>query len=111
MTPTASRSYELADLIKSIHPRSTIVFGGIHPTVLPEEVLSNNSVDLVVKGEAEPVIEQIIINHKNGAGFKDILSCSYRDNGKIVHNQRAPLIDINLFISIYFLKPFHILRY
>ncbi|MCK9614350.1 MAG: B12-binding domain-containing radical SAM protein [Candidatus Omnitrophica bacterium] len=104
MTPTASRGYELADLIKSTYPDSTIVFGGIHPTVLPEEVLSNKSIDLVVKGEAEPVIERIVINHKNGAGFKDIPSCSYRDGANFIHNPRAPLIDINVLPDI----PYHL---
>lgn len=104
MTPNVGRGYELSDLIKSVFPRSTIVFGGIHPTVMPEEVLSRKSVDLVVRGEAEPVIEQIIINHKKGAGFKDILSCSYRDNGGVVHKPTAPLIDINLLPDI----PYHL---
>ena len=95
MTPTISRAYELADLIKSVFPKSTVVFGGIHPTVMPEEVLSRESVDLVVSGEAEPIIEEIVVSHHSGKGFKDILSCSYNDNGKIIHNPRAPLIDIN----------------
>ncbi|MDP2922715.1 MAG: radical SAM protein [Candidatus Omnitrophota bacterium] len=104
MTPNISRGYELADQIKSVYPESTVVLGGIHPTVLPEEALSRPSVDLVVKGEAEPVIEQIVINHKKGIGFKDILSCSYKDNGKIIHNERAPLIDINFLPDI----PYHL---
>lgn len=104
MTPNVSRGYELADLIKSIHPGSTIVFGGIHPTVVPEEVLNRPSVDLVVRGEAEPVIEQIIVNHKKRSGFKDILSCSYKDNGKIVHKPMASLVDINLLPDI----PYHL---
>lgn len=104
MTPNISRGYELADLIKSVYPKSTVIFGGIHPTVLPEEVLSKPSVDLVVRGEAEPVIEQIVVNHSKGIGFKDILSCSYRDNGKVIHNRQAPLIEINLLPDI----PYHL---
>lgn len=95
MTPTIGRAYELADLIKSVFPKSTVVFGGIHPTVMPEEALNREAVDLVVSGEAEPIIEEIVVNHHSGKGFKDILSCSYWNNGKIVHNPRAPLIDIN----------------
>ncbi|MDD3374500.1 MAG: radical SAM protein [Candidatus Omnitrophica bacterium] len=103
LTPTISRGYKLANLIKSIFPESTIVFGGIHCTVLPEEVLGNPCVDLVVRGEGEPVIEQIVLHHRQGKNFKDILSCSYRSNGTIIHNPIAPLIDINSLPSI----PFH----
>ena len=104
MTPNISRGYELADLIKSVHPKSTVIFGGIHPTVVPEEVLNRPAVDLVVRGEAEPVIEEIVVNHKNGTDFKNILSCSYRDNGKVIHNEKAPLIDINFLPDI----PYHL---
>lgn len=104
MTPNVARGYKLADMIKSVLPKSTVIFGGIHPTVMPEEVLSKPSIDLVVRGEAEPVIEKIVINHKNGVGFKDIRSCSYRDNGKIMHNPPTPLIDINLLPDI----PYHL---
>jgi len=104
MTPNISRGYELADLIKSIFPKSTIIFGGIHPTVVPDEILGRPSIDLVVRGEAEPIIEEIIINHRSGIGFKNVLSCSYRDNGKVIHNEKAPLIDINLLPNI----PYHL---
>ena len=104
MTPNVGRGYELANLIKSAYPKSTIIFGGIHPTVAPDEVISKPSIDLVVRGEAEPVIEQIVTSHKKGFGFKDILSCSYKDSGKIVHKPMAPLIDINLLPDI----PYHL---
>src|SRR5208283_2651439 len=104
MTPNVSRGYKLADLIKSVFPKAIVMFGGIHPTVVPEEVLGKPSVDLVVRGEAESVIEEIVGNHKKGLGFKNILSCSYRDNGKMVHNDKAPLIDINLLPDI----PYHL---
>lgn len=104
MTPNVGRGYELSDMIKSVYPKSKIIFGGIHPTVAPEEVLSRPAIDLVVRGEAEPVIEQIINNHREGLGFRDILSCSYRDNGKVTHNPAAPLVDINLLPDI----PYHL---
>ena len=72
--------------------------------LLPNEVLGRLSIDLVVRGEAEPVIEEIINRHRDGAEFKDILSCSYRDNGNIVHKPIAPLIDINILPDV----PYHL---
>ncbi len=104
LTPTVSRGYQLADFLKSVFPESTIVFGGIHGTVLPEEVLSHPAVDLVVRGEGEPIIEEIICHHRQGKDFKDILSCSYRSGSSFIHNPLAPLIDINSLPSI----PYHL---
>lgn len=104
MTPNVARGYRLADTIKSIHPGSTMVFGGIHPTVMPEEALGRPSIDIVVRGEGELVMEQLVGNHRKGLGFKDLKSCSYKDNGRIVHNPPGPLIDINILPDI----PYHL---
>lgn len=104
MTPNISRGYRLADMIKSIFPKSTVVFGGIHPTVMPEEALSRHSIDLVIRGEGELAMERLVGNHKKGLDLKDTKSASYRDNGKFVHNPPAPLIDINLLPDI----PYHL---
>lgn len=103
LTPTAGRAYQLSGLIKSVFPSSTVILGGIHCTALPEEALAHSSVDLVVRGEGEPVIEEIVCRHHQGKDFTNIPSCSYRRNGGIVHNPVAPLIDIDSLPNI----PFH----
>ncbi len=49
MTPLATRSYEIADIFRSLH--IPVVLGGWHPSVLPEE--AKRHADAVVIGEAE----------------------------------------------------------
>jgi radical SAM superfamily enzyme YgiQ (UPF0313 family) len=49
MTATARRAYQLGDLFRA--RGSTVVMGGIHPTVLPQEAIAH--CDAVVIGEAE----------------------------------------------------------
>ncbi|MBT0663336.1 B12-binding domain-containing radical SAM protein [Geobacter pelophilus] len=51
MTHQAARAYEISDRFRS--QGKTVVLGGIHPTVLPEE--AGRHADAVVIGEAEPV--------------------------------------------------------
>jgi len=43
-----------------------IVFGGIHPTILPNEVLSNDCVDFVAIGESEHSFLELLDNLKEG---------------------------------------------
>ena len=43
----------LASMIKEDSPDTVICFGGSHATALPEDVLNNSCVDLVVRGEGE----------------------------------------------------------
>jgi radical SAM superfamily enzyme YgiQ (UPF0313 family) len=57
MTATANRGYQIADEIRRRSPGTTIVFGGVHATFLPEEALAHG--DIVVRGEGESVIESI----------------------------------------------------
>lgn len=58
-TPLIRNAVDISRLLKSEFPRMQIVIGGVHPTVLPEEVLAEPTVDLVVRGEGEETIREI----------------------------------------------------
>jgi radical SAM superfamily enzyme YgiQ (UPF0313 family) len=62
MTSNAPRAYQLAQEFKK--RGKTVVFGGVHPTILPEEALQYG--DSVVAGEAEGVWEQVLEDFQNG---------------------------------------------
>ncbi len=57
MTPTANRGYTLAGRLKTDAPGTTVVFGGVHASFMPEEAIQY--ADIVVRGEGETVIESI----------------------------------------------------
>jgi radical SAM superfamily enzyme YgiQ (UPF0313 family) len=50
LTVNSARAYDIARSVKRIDPEATVVLGGIHPTVLPEEALKSDGVDVVVSG-------------------------------------------------------------
>ncbi len=52
-TAYALEALATAAAIKASHPQSTIVMGGHHPTVMPEQVLASPAVDYVLRGEGE----------------------------------------------------------
>ena len=83
MTSNASRAYWLAREFKK--RGKTVVLGGVHPTLLPDEALPFG--DSVVIGEAEGVWAELLEDYKNGC-LK-----------KIYHNPRPDL-------SIYVPKDF-----
>jgi len=61
MTANISRAYELCREFKS--RGKTVVLGGVHPTILPDEVLEH--ADSVVVGEAEGVWETLLEDVQN----------------------------------------------
>ncbi|MGA2762683.1 MAG: radical SAM protein [Spirochaetia bacterium] len=62
MTATARRAYQLGDLFRA--RGTTVVMGGIHPTVLPQEAIAH--CDAVVIGEAEGCWGTLIEDLRHG---------------------------------------------
>lgn len=60
MTQTYVRARDLVQRLRKSLPQSEYVMGGIHPTVMPEFVLKDSGVDLVVAGEGEYALKEII---------------------------------------------------
>jgi anaerobic magnesium-protoporphyrin IX monomethyl ester cyclase len=70
-----------------------IVFGNVHPTFNAAEVLSEESVDYIVRGEGEwPLLELVeVLEGKRQA--KDVLGLGYKRDGVPQINSLRPLID------------------
>ena len=58
LTLNVNRAKELALKVREIFPKTKIVFGGIHPSLLPDDFI--DIADHVVVGEAETVICDVI---------------------------------------------------
>lgn len=93
MTANIGRAYRIASIVKNRYPGTTIVFGGIHPTVLPEEVLQNENIDVVVRGEGEITLDTLCSKILNAEDFRTLPGISFKDNGKIVHNPPGGVIE------------------
>lgn len=91
LTAGIGRAYQLAKMLKSRYPDSKIIFGGIHPTVLPEEVLKSGYVDIVVRREGEEILDSLYTLIKNRKDYLTVNGISFLNNRTIVHNPDAPL--------------------
>ncbi len=89
VTACISRSFEIARIIKNIFPAGKIILGGIHPTVLPDEVLEDSNVDFVVRREGEEILNELYDAVKNGNDYSKIKGISFKINGQIIHNEEA----------------------
>jgi len=92
-TSAYKAALNISRLSKKINPNVKIVFGGIHPTVLPEEVLQTKLVDIVVRGEGELTFLEVIKALEDGKPIRGILGASFvADDDSIVHNPDRELI-------------------
>ncbi len=96
LTAHVGRGYQIARMIKREFPNSVVVFGGLHPTSLPEEALLTGVVDYVVRGEGEAVMLALYRAIRGAGRPEDILGVSFIRDGVLHNNDEAPLIpDIN----------------
>ena len=65
-------AYELCDFIKSLHPEALCVLGGNHATSLPEQTLRESHFDLLVMGEGELTLTEILQTWREGGELKHI---------------------------------------
>lgn len=97
MTPTINSAINIARSIKEDRPDSTIIMGGCHVTLLPEETLTNvPEVDLIVRGEGEESILEVFKAIDTGSDMKNIKGITYRRNGRIRSTPlRSPISDLD----------------
>ena len=82
ITSTAPRAYTLADELKKAG--KTIIFGGPHPSFLPEEALEHGH--FVLRGEAENTIIALVKAIEKKAGLEKISGLSFKVADHIFHN-------------------------
>lgn len=67
----------------------TTVVGGYHPTGVPELMLSHPQIDMVVRGEGELTMRELVEK-----GYPEgVLGVSYKKDGKLIHNGDRPKIE------------------
>jgi len=88
-TPIINNGLRIAKICRQVFPDAKIVFGGVHPSVMPEETLNNCEVDFVVIDEGEITTRELV----GGESPVNILGLSWKDSGKIIHNPLRPLIE------------------
>jgi len=69
-----------------------ILWGGIHATVMPDQVLADPRIDMVIRGEGELALAELAAALASGKGPAGVPAVSFRDTaGRVRHNpDRAP---------------------
>jgi len=82
---------KVCDFVSQLPPEVCTIVGGYKATLEVEYLFERcPNIDMVVRGEGEDIIQQIV----TGVPYKDILGLSYRENGRIIHNENHELPDI-----------------
>lgn len=92
MTSTYVRACELAETVRELAPALPIIFGGIHPTSVPEETASQSFVDYVVVGEGELTMTELLSVIEANGDPEGVNGLAYKKNGEVVRTPPRGLI-------------------
>ncbi len=84
---------QAAKIAKDAGKNIVVFLGGPHISVRPDDCLSDKSVDFVVVGEGEISTAEAIDSLQNGKPLSRIKSIGFKENGRIIMNERRQLIE------------------
>jgi len=92
LTRQALTAYSLGKTIKRSCKDIKLVYGGVHPTFLPEECFVKGAADYVVVGEGEQTTYDLLCHLSDGTDVDDVQGIAYRKADKIVLTKERALI-------------------
>lgn len=87
-TPLFPIIQNLAKIAKNVNDKIVTVGGGPHASSLPEQVLKESDIDIVIIGEGDIVITEVI--EKSAQNIKGV---GFKKDGKIILNTKGNLIQ------------------
>lgn len=72
-----------------------VIAGGVFVTFSPEEVIANETIDMVCIGEGEEALIELCEKMSRGEDHSTIKNLWVKNNGKIIKNSLRPLINVN----------------
>ena len=77
LTPTIGVALDSADKIKQVKPDTIVVLGGYHPTSEFKSVLAEPSVDVVVRGEGEYTLLELVQTVEAGGDLRNVSGLAF----------------------------------
>ena len=92
---------EAAKIVRSFaNGKIPIVWGGPHPSTIPEQTLRSEYADMVCIGEGDETFKELVDALAEKRPLNEVKGIAFKDNGKIVINPSRPLIDVETLLPV-----------
>jgi radical SAM superfamily enzyme YgiQ (UPF0313 family) len=95
MTSGIASALEISKHVKELKPNIPVVWGGIHPTLFPEQTLKHHLVDIIGWGEGEKTCLELVDCLKSGKNLTNVKGVGFKKNGKIIQTPPEDFVDVN----------------
>lgn len=83
---------QIAEIVKTVNPVSTVIAGNSVATSVPDILLQNTKVDIAVMGEGDVTIVELLKAIENGKNIEEVQGIAFNRNGKIVYTLKRSVM-------------------
>ncbi len=85
---------EVSRWLKKLQPGLPIIYGGWHPSLVPEQTLRESSLDAIVRGQGELSFCEAVRRLQAGESLQGVRGVSFKSGGEPVHNPGRPVESV-----------------
>ncbi|MFC1851295.1 B12-binding domain-containing radical SAM protein [candidate division CSSED10-310 bacterium] len=85
---------EISRLVKK-YSETPVVWGGIHPSLLPDQTLHNENIDVVVQGEGEETFLELVEAFEGTRPLPSVKGIWFKEEGIVKQTECRPFLDLN----------------
>lgn len=85
-------AFEVARIAKEINPNIKVVMGGSHATFLYEQVLLNYPIDIIVLGEGESTLADLVKCLESDKDISELSGIAFEKDGRVIKTNPRPYI-------------------
>lgn len=87
----------LSKAVKRRNPKVPIVWGGFHPSLLPEQCLASEFVDVCVNGQGEETFQELVHAYVTGHALDGVAGIAFKRDGVVIKTPPRPFRNVNSF--------------
>lgn len=97
-TYTGKMLYDAIEVSKMVkeNSNSIVIWGGFHPTIVPEQTLKNSYVDYIIRGEGEETFLKVLELYEKGKDFSKLNGVNLNPMANPPDINKLPLPNYNL---------------
>ena len=89
--PMIRETVEIARAVKAWNPEFPVVLGGWHPSLLPQQTLEADFVDIVIRGQGETSMLEVVQHLEARESLDKIAGVGFKRDGSLMMNPERPL--------------------
>jgi radical SAM superfamily enzyme YgiQ (UPF0313 family) len=91
-------------IAKEVNRDIKVIWGGWHPSLYPRQALENPYIDIVVKGQGEIALYELVKRIESGKNYEGVAGVHWKTDGSIFSNNDRQLVPLDGMPAI----PYHL---